>query len=243
MFYRYLRSRVASFINPARTGNRSWRPQWLPTLLPLRSEDYHHSHIPIEKAELFLSYNGGSTEMEVLNWLYSTVLLLKPKVILETGAADGLGTIALASACKANGFGMVHSIELDKPTCDLAIKRLHKAGLDKFATYHCTDSFSFIKSTELVFDFAFYDSLCEIRAAECEMCVRKEILKGLAVFHDTSPYRTESLIEWPSPELHNRYRQDLHRISEQYFGNRIFETQLSRGLTVLFPPVWPVIEK
>src|ERR1700694_3131550 len=108
-----IRRNITSEFKPRIVSGRAWRPQWLPSWFVLQSEAEAHPHDPAERAELFLGYNTGSTEMEVLNWLYATILLLKPQHIVETGAADGLGTIALASACKANGFGRVHSIEID----------------------------------------------------------------------------------------------------------------------------------
>lgn len=87
---------------------------WLPKDIAVKCEKDVHPHVEPEKANLFHAFNAGTTELEVLNWLNSTVMLLKPSTILETGAADGLGTVALASACRANGFGMVHCVELDE---------------------------------------------------------------------------------------------------------------------------------
>ncbi len=148
---------------------RPWRPQWLPKWMGLQRETALHPHAPQERGELFLTYGGISTEIEVLNRLYATILLLKPQCILETGAAGGVGTIALASACQANGFGEVHSIEFQERLCRKVRNRLKFQGLSRWATVHHDDSRRFLRSTALRFDFGFFDSLCELRAEEYEI--------------------------------------------------------------------------
>jgi hypothetical protein len=200
-----------------------------------------HPHDTVERGEQFLSYNVGSTEIEVSNWLYATILLLKPRHILETGAADGLGTMALASACKANGFGLVHSVEIDSAACTRAEQSLKRSGLSDWVQYHCDDSRRFLKGTSIKFEFGFFDSLCEIRAEECEICMTREILSGPAVFHDTSPYRT---LTWTrdDEEAHAKFRWDLQRIGTRYFDGNFSETTLSRGLTILLPRRYPSAE-
>jgi hypothetical protein len=220
-------------------NGRTWRPQWLPNWFDLRVEEEVHPHAPIEQAKLFLGYNTGSTEMEVLNWLYATILLLKPQHLVETGAADGLGTIALASACKANGFGCVHSIEIDKEVCSRAQKLLKRAGLNQWVEYHCQDSREFLRETKINFEFGFFDSLCEIRAQECSICMERGILRGPAVFHDTSPYRTKTMTEFPPEPLHLNFRKDLEELARRHFAGNFCETTLSRGLTILLPKRFP----
>lgn len=224
---------------PQSVGDRDWRPQWLPNWFALHTETEVHPHDPIERGAEFLAYNTGSTEMEVLNWLYATILLLKPQNVVETGAADGLGTVALASACRANGFGCVHSIEIDMQVCARAQELLKRAGLDRRVVYHCLDSRQFLRDTQLKFDFGFFDSLCEIRAEECAICMERGILCGPAVFHDTSPYRTRTMAEYPREPLHADFRKALAGLANQYFGGNFVESTLSRGLTILLPKRLP----
>jgi len=178
--------------------------------------------------------------MEVLNWLYATILLFKPMNLVETGALDGIGTIALASACKANGFGLVHSVEIDSKACAKAQERLNQVGLDGWVQYHCQDSRQFLRETQIKFDLGFFDSLCEIRAEECTICMERGILRGPAIFHDTSPYRTRTMTEWPREPLHSNYRKDLTQLASRHFGGNFCETTLSRGLTILLPKNYPV---
>src|SRR5262249_1024754 len=196
-----------------RNGPRAWRPEWLPIWIELRMESSVHPHDPLERADEFVAHNAGSTEMEVLNWLYSTAILLKPCSILETGAADGIGTIALASACKANGFGRVHSIELNEEVCSKAQEVVMKVGLSDWIQQHCADSRKFLRDTAIRFDLAFFDSMCEIRAEECTICMERGILRGPAIFHDTSPYRMRTLELWPEEPLHQKYRKSLQMLA------------------------------
>ncbi|MEI8349915.1 MAG: class I SAM-dependent methyltransferase [Candidatus Omnitrophota bacterium] len=213
---------------------RSWRPQWLPPWVVLQTENSVHPHMPEEHADLFLAYNASSTEIETLHWLHATSCLIKPKCILETGVAEGLGTIALAAACKANGFGKVHSIEIDSQRCITLNKLLDKEKLSEFVVVHRDDSRDFLRTTNLNFDLAYFDSLCEIRAEEYTICRQRDILKGIAVFHDTAPLRTQTLASYPPEPLHSEYRRQIHELVKQPGVTGYFESTLSRGLVAIF---------
>lgn len=207
-----------------------WRPGWA----TIRREADVHPHVADERAELFEAHNTGSTEFEVLHWLHSTIRLLKPERVLETGACDGLGTIALASACRLNGRGVVHSVEIDPLRCEQLAKKVVAEGLERFVQVHCRDSLEFLKETELVFDIGFYDSLCELRAAEFRTCLERGLIRRVAVFHDTSPKRCDSLSGWPDRPLHDRYRMELRELAADPRCSGWFESPLSRGLVAIF---------
>jgi hypothetical protein len=207
---------------------------WLPKNTPIKCEGDVHPHVEPEMANLFHAYNAGTTELEVLNWLNATVMLLKPTAILETGAADGLGTIALASACRANGFGSVHCVELDEKLCRQSEARLRSLGLSEFAKIHCSTSFDFLNSTQICFDMGFFDSMCEIRVDEYRILRKKNQIRKLAVFHDTSSLRCESLEGWPSKELHEKYRADLYCCKQDSAVEGFIESELSRGIVAIW---------
>lgn len=221
---------------------RPWRPGWLPKHIHLHSEAALHPHVAAEQANLFMALDAGSTELEVLNWLHSTVILLKPSEILETGAFNGYGTVALAAACRANGRGRVHSVELDEAACARACRLLDELRLSQWVSVHCSESRAFLRRTSVLFDFAFFDSACEVRAEECAICMERGILQGPAVFHDTSALRTLSLRDCPTQEFHSAYRRGLEDLAARYFEGNIFASGLSRGLTVLFPKHFPVLK-
>ena len=52
--------------------------------------------------------------------------------------------------------------------------------------------------------------------------------------HDTSPHRTESLKEWPSPREHARYRADILALARDRRCSGFFESTLSRGFIAIF---------
>jgi predicted O-methyltransferase YrrM len=213
---------------------RPWRPEWLPFFCALQVESAAHPHVPAERSGEFLAATTGGTEIEVLNWLNATVCLLKPGAVLETGTFDGLGTIALAAGCRANGRGHVQSLEIEPENCAAARERLARHGLAAWATVHCMDSREFLKTTSLRFDLAFFDSLCELRADEYEICLRRGLLGGTAVFHDTSPRRCESYPDDPPPVTHTAYRRRLLELAKASDTTGWFESTLSRGLFMIF---------
>lgn len=207
---------------------------WLPGWVYVSHENIVHPHVPEEHPEWFDAYNRGTTELEILNWLHATVLALKPQAVLETGAANGVGTIALASACKLNGFGKVHSVELDEKLCKQLKRKVALAGLSDFVEVHCSDSRNYLRETGTTFDIGFFDSMCEFRADEFEICLSRGIIKKLAVFHDTAERRCETLKGYPSEEEHIQYRADLKRLSADPRVSGSFESALSRGIWCIF---------
>lgn len=213
---------------------RSWKPDWVPGWAKLYKEIDVHPHCPEERAELFIGHNIGSTEVEVLNWLYATICLLKPHNILETGAAQGLGTIALASACRANGFGKVHTVEIEFDLCKELEKKLKRQRLLEYVEIYCKDSLDYLKDIDTVFDFAFFDSMCDIRVDEFSLMMERKIIKNIAIFHDTSAFRCVSLPDLPTKEKHDEYRSRIIELGQSGYCTGYYESNLSRGLIVLF---------
>ena len=216
------------------TPPRRWRPAWLPRRLPLRRESDLHPHCPAERAAEFLSYDGIATEIEVLNWLHATVCLIKPTHVLETGAAHGLGTLALAAACRDNGAGHVHALEIEPQSAIQAQRRLRRANLAAWATVHEADSRVWLEETALEFGFGFFDSLTTLRVEEFEICLRCGRLLGPAVFHDTSVWRSLTRTDEPG-EMQSEYRRKLEVVARDARCSGVWEQNLSRGLFVWWP--------
>jgi len=204
-----------------------WQPKWA----ALMREIDIHPHCPEEKSHLFDAADGGSTEYEVLNWLHSTVRLLKPEEILETGGWDGLGTIALAHACKLNGFGKVTTLEIDSRQCLRIEQVLDEARLNKYVDVYCIDSIQYLTRYNKIFDIGFFDSETTIRAQECSICLEKGLLRKLAVFHDTSPTRTE---KFTAKDIQNKYRNDVLSLAKHANCTGYYDSPLSRGFMALW---------
>ena len=66
---------------------------------------------PLNYGNSYSAFNDASPEVEVCEFLYSFVRILKPQSILETGTCFGISGAYLAQGCKDNGFGKVTTIE------------------------------------------------------------------------------------------------------------------------------------
>ncbi len=149
-----------------------------------------HPHAPEERAELFHAANGGSTEYEYLTLLNALVFATKPKLVIETGTHHGFGTLALASAIAANGFGKLVTVDIGG--CEGARRACAEHGLEKWVEFQQSDSIQFCATwTGEPFDFAFFDSELHLRHRECDLLLRRDKFSpgALAVFHDASPLR------------------------------------------------------
>jgi predicted O-methyltransferase YrrM len=208
----------------------TWKPSWCPVI----PENHAHPHCPQEKSELFEVYDGGATEYEVLNFLHACIRVLKPQLVIETGAYEGLGTIALAHACKLNGFGKVHSIENDPKACVRVQTVLEEEKLLPWAEVFLSSSLDFIAGSNNVYDIGFFDSLTSIRPIECEMLMNESRIKKLAVFHDTSPYRSITAPDWTSAEEQKEYREKIFNISQKSECSGFYDSPLSRGFIALW---------
>lgn len=205
---------------------------WFPLGYQIVPEAQVHPHVVQEKPHLFESVDGGSTEIEMLNFLHSTIRLTKPSLILETGSYLGIGTLAIANACKLNGFGKVVSLEFDTNYYNFAKKIIQKEGLEEWVELINGDTLKYLKETHYTFDLGFFDSENDIRGIECEICLQRNILKKTAVFHDTSRYR-DSIHGVKCSEKQQKYREKIFELSRYPTCTGYIESNLSRGFMML----------
>jgi len=198
--------------------------------LKIDSESNHHPHCEKEKANIFSAYSGGSTEIEVLDFINGLIKLRKPDFVLETGTYKAIGTIAIASALKSNGFGKLISVEKDKQTYLSAKETIGKTDLGEYIDLVNSDSIEFIAKNKISFDVVFIDSYVPVRHKEFVELYRKNNLKDLVLFHDTSRLREESVIF--ADENQAAYVRELDYI-EKYFSKGSIEFYLSRGLRMM----------
>jgi len=205
---------------------------WIPSNFEVFKEKDVHPHVDEEKSHLFESLDGASTELEVLNWIHSTIRLIKPEKIVETGSFLGLGTLAMSHACSMNGFGKVYSIENSSKALEYAKNLITNFQLDNFVKFIEMESLDYLKSCDEVFDIGFFDSENTIRAKECKICFDKKILKKMAIFHDTSEYRNFGHEEFTKQQ--NEYRDEIFNLTKNPICKGFFENKLSRGIIALF---------
>ena len=115
------------------------------------------------------------SEVEMLCLMWAFVIMLKPKLVIETGSDSGVMTRALGGACQANGFGRVLSAEVNADLVDAARRLCWGLPVD---IHHGPALDLPIEQADLLF----VDSSYESRQAE----LRRVRPGAVAVVHDTT---------------------------------------------------------
>ena len=77
----------------------------------------------------YLSFDAGGVEIEVGEFLYGLVRIVKPERILETGTRYGVSAAFMALALLENGRGRLTTIEVEPVNVARAERLLDRAGL------------------------------------------------------------------------------------------------------------------
>lgn len=192
-----------------------------------------HPHCPQERADIFQSFEGGSVELEVMDFLYSIIRLFKPQAILETGTHLGFSALAMAKACQDNGFGKIFSIELDPEKIEKAKLLVNSVELLPFVEFINGDSLSVIpqfKGKINGFGFVFLDSITPLRPKEFELLYSLGLISNIVAFHDTSRLREQTLLNEAEPQ--SPYCEAMDKIEKLYCRGGI-ENHFSRGFRVM----------
>jgi len=92
----------------------------------------------------FHSFNDAGVEIEVGEFLYALVRILKPANVLETGTHHGIGASYMGQALKDNGEGHLDTIEFLPEIYSRAIKRITDLKLLREVSVHLTDARAFV---------------------------------------------------------------------------------------------------
>jgi len=128
-------------------------------------------------------FNDGSVEVEVGEFLYGLVRLLKPNNILETGTYKGVSSSYMAQALKDNGKGLLTTLEIEKEHIRISKERWHKLELDKYIVCDKEESLKY----ELEYDceLMFLDSEPYFRFQELRRFYSRLTPGGFVFIHDT----------------------------------------------------------
>ena len=130
----------------------------------------------------YKAYNSGGVEVEVGEFLYGMVRILKPKRVLETGTHHGISSTYMGMALKDNGFGKLTTIDNVADNFNRAT-RLHR---QHFIKDYVDIMLQDVRTVELDgdFDMFFLDSEPEYRFDELVRFSPHLKPGGYAFIHD-----------------------------------------------------------
>ena len=137
--------------------------------------------------ELWKMYDSMSAEVEVLDFLKSLVVALKPKLVVETGTFMGVSTLAIAEGLKQNGFGRVITVEFDPKVFAKAKERFDASGLASWIDARNHSSLDL--QVDGTIDLLFSDSDINIREREVRYLLPHISPHGLILIHDASSHQ------------------------------------------------------
>jgi len=146
--------------------------------------EYHKATPECPHPERWHMYDSMSAEVEVLDFLKSLVVTLKPELVVETGTFTGLSTLRLAEGLRENGFGRVVTCEYDKKVFETARKRFEESGLAKWIDARNESSLETRIDGRI--DLLFCDSEHSLREREVRRFLPQINPNGLIVLHDAS---------------------------------------------------------
>lgn len=141
--------------------------------------------------ERWRCYDGMATEVEVLQFLYALVRMLKPKVCIETGTYLGYGSYHIGRALYDNEEGgRLYTAEPDVNLCHKARGMLDAGGLKDVVQVLCTAGVKMIDGliTGRKVDFAFLDSNLDTRIEEMHCLKRGLAPSAVIAVHDSNTF-------------------------------------------------------
>ncbi len=127
-----------------------------------------------------------TAEVEVMDFLKSLVITMKPELIVETGTFMGLSAIKMAEGLEANGFGKLITCEFDPAVFAKAKERIEASGLAK--RIECRNESSLEMRVDGTIDIFFSDSHLPIREEEIRRFLPQISPHGLILAHDASSH-------------------------------------------------------
>jgi predicted O-methyltransferase YrrM len=137
-------------------------------------------------AALWSMLDGFTAEVEVLEFLYAFVRLVKPSHILETGTWRGFSACAMGHALSRNGFGRITTLEYNPEIAEVASANLSKMHQSENVTVVVGDSREFVPTERI--DFALLDSDISIRHLEFLHFKEHFSKSAFVAFHDVAPH-------------------------------------------------------
>ncbi len=133
----------------------------------------------------FSMFNTGGTEVEVGEFLYSFVKMIKPSVILETGTHFGISSMYMGQACLENKKGLVTTLEPSTTIADVAKSLWVDIEVQDYINSVIEKSLDYTGTHKI--DFLFLDSEPNIRFDEFNKYWPMVRSGGFIAIHDLHP--------------------------------------------------------
>jgi predicted O-methyltransferase YrrM len=148
--------------------------------------EYHRATPECPHPERWSMFDSMTAEVEVLEFLRTTVTTIKPDLVVETGTFSGISTLWIAEGLKQNKRGRVITCEYDPVVYANAKKRIEAS---EFAPWiECRNESSLEMTVEGTIDLLFSDSDMPIREQEVRRFLPQINPYGLILMHDASSH-------------------------------------------------------
>lgn len=180
-------------------------------------------------------YNTGGIELEVGEFFYGFVRMLKPNRVLETGTHKGISASYIGAALRDNAMGRLTTIEYIDQNFTESKALFEKLGLDPQIDQMLQDAITFDPG-ETIYDIIFLDTEPQVRFAELEKFYDYLRPGGFLLIHDL--HRHMNQIEnkelgygWPYGRIPKRMNALIAagELRPVHFGT-------PRGMTMFYKP-------
>lgn len=132
--------------------------------------------------------DAQSAEVDVLEFLKTLVITVKPDLVVETGTFIGHSAMKMAEGLKRNGFGRIITVEYDPLVFAKAKQQIDASGLSGWIEYRNASSLD--TKIDGPIDILFSDSDPKIREQEVRRFLPQIKPRGLVLIHDASSHFT-----------------------------------------------------
>lgn len=133
---------------------------------------------------LWQCFDEQSAEVEVLEFLYSIIRALKPKLVVETGSCRGLSACYIGKALRDNKRGRLITCEIDPKYFEMTRELITKARLVE--QVECVLGSSLDLLIDQPIDLLFSDSMPDIRIKELAKFDSLLSPQSLILIHDVN---------------------------------------------------------
>ncbi|MBV9670730.1 MAG: class I SAM-dependent methyltransferase [Acidobacteriales bacterium] len=148
--------------------------------------EYHRATPECPHPERWRMYDSMTAEYEVLQFLKTLVLTLKPELVVETGTFSAVSTLWIAEALKENGFGKIVSCEYDAAVYERAKDRVRDSSLGDWIELRNESSLDMTINGDI--DLFFSDSDPPLREQEVRRFLPQIKSTGVILMHDASSH-------------------------------------------------------